>query len=233
MRLVTYNIRGGLGMDGVRSTRRIAAVLRDIEADIICLQEVHQRLPWSRFRDQPGQLSRCLRKPVVFQSNYNVGIGGFGNAILTALPMFAPFSHCIPNARERRSVLRRPEKRGLLGIRLQTNEGPLSILTTHWSLDAQDRIEGAEVVANRVKDMSGQAILCGDFNALPDSPELALLRAETGLDDSGAADGRLTFPSDTPVERIDYVLVSPNIHISRYDVLESLASDHRPVVVEW
>ena len=45
MRVMTYNIRGGLGMDGHRSIERIGAVVRDAGADVVGLQEVHQRLP--------------------------------------------------------------------------------------------------------------------------------------------------------------------------------------------
>jgi endonuclease/exonuclease/phosphatase (EEP) superfamily protein YafD len=40
-----------------------------------------------------------------------------------------------------------------------------------------------------------------------------------------------TFPADNPVERLDYVFVTPTIQLVKYQVLETLASDHRPLFV--
>jgi endonuclease/exonuclease/phosphatase family metal-dependent hydrolase len=233
LRLVTYNIRGGLGMDEVRSTQRIAEVIEQTQADIICLQEVHQRLPWSRFQDQPGHLARLLRKAVVFQANFGYGIGGFGNAILTGLPILATHSFQIPNQRERSSILKMPEKRGLFRADLQPEKRGLTVFTTHWSLHANDRIETAAAVANHIRAVSGPVILCGDFNAVPNSPEMEALLQATGLVDAGSAASELTFTSDKPTHRIDYILMSPDIHVNSVEVVHTQASDHLPVVVDF
>jgi endonuclease/exonuclease/phosphatase family metal-dependent hydrolase len=40
MRITTYNIHKGRGMDGRTSIKRIAKVLDEVNADIIALQEV-------------------------------------------------------------------------------------------------------------------------------------------------------------------------------------------------
>ena len=57
MRIVTYNTRGSLGMDGLRSTRRIVETVRAVSPDIVCFQEIHQRLAWSGREDQPAILA--------------------------------------------------------------------------------------------------------------------------------------------------------------------------------
>ena len=220
-------------MDGVRSTRRIAEVLREIDADIICLQEVHQRLPWSGMRDQPGHLSRLLGKQVLFQANYGYGLGGFGNAILTALPIAATHSYRLPNRRERSKILRLPEKRGLFQTEVETPGGRLSVFTTHWSLNADDRMETAGVAAQWIHSTQQPTIVCGDFNSLPGSAEMQSLIGATGLTDSGVAAGEPTFTSDRPSHRIDYVLVSAGIRISSLAVIQTLASDHFPVVLDF
>ncbi len=67
MRVMTYNIRGGLGMDGggTRADRRSRARR---EPDIVCFQEVHRRLPWSGYTTSRGAC-RALGDAVRFQAN--------------------------------------------------------------------------------------------------------------------------------------------------------------------
>ncbi len=231
MRIVTYNIRGCLGIDGVRSPERIARVLRETRADVVCLQEVHQRLPDSGLQDQPRRLSRLLGMPVRFQCNYRMGWGRYGNAILTSLPVLDRTSTELPNRRERESILRLPERRGLLELVLDTDDGPLTVMTSHWSLHAEDRLESVQIVAARVRQRKGRIVLCGDFNAPPSAPEMGLLAAETGLADAGAAENAPTFPSDRPQSRIDYVWGSPDLALSALTVMQTQASDHLPIVV--
>ena len=59
MKLVTYNIRFGLGLDQVIDLARIAETVRD--ADIIALQEVERFWKRSDMSDQPEILGRHLR----------------------------------------------------------------------------------------------------------------------------------------------------------------------------
>ena len=75
-------------------------------------------------------------------------------------------------------------------------------------------------------------ILIGDLNAEPGAAELQPLLARLrDAWDPGAGPG-LTFPADTPVKRIDYVLVSRHFDVHTTRVPVSVASDHRPVVVD-
>ncbi|HXG24745.1 MAG TPA: endonuclease/exonuclease/phosphatase family protein [Chthonomonadales bacterium] len=230
MRLVSYNIRGGLGIDGRRSLRRIAEVLREVDAQIICLQEVHCRLPWSGFQNQLRALARWLGMPALFQNNVWLALGGFGNALLTSLPVLSLARHRLPNSGERACVRKLPERRGLLEAVLQSPQGPLTVMVTHWSLNARDRQQSAEKVAALVAARRTPVLLAGDFNAAADSPEMARLRGLTGLCDRGSAP---TFPAHRPATRIDYVLHSPEVPVTRVWVVETPASDHRPVVVAW
>lgn len=221
-------------MDGRRSVERIAEVLRGIRAEVVCLQEVHQRLPFGGLQNQPDRLRRLLGGAVVFQNLWRGGAGGYGNAILTALPIRSRASHWLPNeAEHRRHLLLRTEWRGLLEVVVETVAGALAVLTTHWSLEAEDRLRSAEWVAERVRSLPIPVILAGDFNAGADSAEMKRLREWTGLLDAGAERAEPTFPADDPHLRIDYVLHSPGLRVSRLTVVDSQASDHRPLVIEW
>jgi endonuclease/exonuclease/phosphatase family metal-dependent hydrolase len=91
------------------------------------------------------------------------------------------------------------------------------------------RVQVAETLDILAADRPGaNQVLLGDLNAEPAAPELAPLW--TVLRDTG--DGRPTYPADAPVKRIDFVTVSPNVRATRTEVLDSTASDHRPVVAE-
>jgi endonuclease/exonuclease/phosphatase family metal-dependent hydrolase len=220
-------------MDGIRSIERIADVLRPLDADVICLQEVNRRLPWSRFEDQPGKLSTLLGMKALFQSNYRVGLGGFGNLILTRLPVKERLDVKLPNPRERASILRRMEGRGAVGAILTTDGRPILVLCTHWSLDATDRAEAVPALREVLASRPGPAVLAGDLNACDDSPEISRLVSELQMADSGACERLPTFTSTEPSSRIDYVLISTHLgsaHPPR--VINSIASDHLPVVVD-
>src|SRR2546423_931230 len=151
MRLLTWNIRGGLGMDGRRSIERVSEVIKDTGAEIVCLQEVHQRLPWSGFQNQPADLERLLGMKVIFGGNYGLQGSRFGNALLTGLPVVSWRNIRLPNSRERRRRGMFLERRGLLEVVVSLPSGPLALFTTHWSLDAEDRMESAVIVSERIR----------------------------------------------------------------------------------
>ncbi|HKY67745.1 MAG TPA: endonuclease/exonuclease/phosphatase family protein, partial [Acidimicrobiales bacterium] len=76
-------------------------------------------------------------------------------------------------------------------------------------------------------------VLLGDMNAGPETPEMRALT--TVLVDAwaavGAGDGH-TFPARRPIARIDHVLVHGPVRPVGAEVVDTRASDHRPVVVD-
>ncbi len=224
MRVMTYNIRGGWGMDGQWSTERIAEVVLAQAPDILCLQEVHQRLPQSRFVDQPGRLQKALGLPVVFQANLRLGVGGYGLALVSRYPVNTVQNHLLPSVRE---------QRGVLQVSLTTPTGLLTVFCTHWGLNGKERERQGARLAKLVTAVSGPVLVCGDFNEGQDAPGIRLLRERTGLQDADADLNRRTYPADKPEARIDYILYSPELSLSAISPVETLASDHLPLVAEF
>lgn len=224
MRVMTYNIRGGWGMDGGWSTERIADVVLEQAPDIVCLQEVHQRLPQSRFVDQPGRLQKALGLPVVFQANLRLGVGGYGLALVSRYPVNTVGNHLLPSVRE---------QRGALEVSLTTPQGSLTVFCTHWGLNGAERERQAARLAELVLAVPGPVLVCGDFNENSDAAGLGLLLSQTGLQDADAAKKRLTYPADTPAARIDYILASPSLSLQGIFPVNSLASDHLPLVADF
>jgi endonuclease/exonuclease/phosphatase family metal-dependent hydrolase len=222
VRLMTYNIRAGLGIDDSRSISRIAEVIRAASAQVVCLQEVDRFLPRSGLVDQAEWLGDRLGMRSVYQRNYTTGLGGMGNAILSSLDVMSVSSHRLTSL---------DEPRGLLEVSLQTPGGPLRVFCTHLGLDAQERVEQAGEIAAAINAARGPKLLCGDLNEGLEGPALTTLLTSTGLRDA-VPDGFLTFPSDAPVKRIDFVLHDPLLTAASRGVVETRASDHLPVLVD-
>ncbi len=210
-------------MDGRRSAERIAEVVAAQDADIVCLQEVHQRLPQSGFVDQPGQFEKFLGLPVIFQANLRIGLGGYGLAVVSRYPVGTVQNHLLPSVRE---------QRGVLEVRLDTPNGPLSLFCTHFGLNGEERVKQAANLAELVLGTSSPVIVCGDFNERADAPAVRLLLERTGLVDADAARDRRTYPVNALEARIDYVFYSPMLACRELSVIETDASDHLPLVGE-
>ncbi len=224
MRVMTYNVRGGWGSDGRKSTERIAEVVRGQFPDIVCFQEVHQRLPQSKFVDQPARLEQQLGMPFVFQANLHLGVGRYGVGVASRYPVRGVRNHLLPSVRE---------QRGALQVTLETPDGLLTVFCTHWGLNGEERERQAAQLADLIADVSGLTIVCGDLNERPDAPAVRLLLDRTGLSDADAALSRPTYPTERPEARIDYVFFPPSLMLTDVSVLETPASDHLPLIADF
>ncbi len=226
MRILTYNTRGSLGMDGLRSTPRIAQVVRELTPDIVCFQEIHRKTLASSGEDQPEVLSARLGRPFAFQSNLSMGFGDYGVGIAYRGRLHQSIEHSLPS---------RMEQRGALEVQLRDIGGfrRLTVLSTHWGLNDEERLQQAEALALIVRGSSHPIIVCGDLNENANGEAVQKLLLATGLLDSDAAHNRSTFLSDNPTTRIDFILHSSDLRAVNVEVVSSLASDHLPVLVDF
>lgn len=224
MRILTYNIRGGLGLDGRRDTARIADCVRALDVDIACFQEVHQRLPWSGWINQPGIFAQRLGMRFVFQKCVRLPWGGYGLGIATRLPVQSITRHRLAS---------RGESRGALRVQVATAHGPLSVFSTHWGLSAGERAAQAAQMAGWVRDCPHPVVVCGDLNDVPEAGYVQSLIEETGLRDAGQTLNEPTYPSDAPRARIDVVLHAQQWRADHVETLPSLLSDHLPLVADF
>jgi len=225
LRVLTFNIHGGLGTDGAFDYERLAAVIRAAEPDLVALQEVDQGTARSAGADQPALLAGLTGLHVAYGKAMDYDGGLYGEAILSRAPLSAERIHALPQWAPH-------EPRCLLATRV-TPAGwprPLAFLNTHLEhQDAPLRLAQAEAVAGI--EAAEPAILCGDFNATPESePMRAVLR---GWTDATAAPGLLSFPATASTVKIDYVLFRPAgaFRVVSAETLDARASsDHRPVL---
>jgi len=223
-RIVTYNIRAGLGLDGVRSIRRIGDVLASLNPDVVCLQEVDQHVLRSWLSNQPKFLSTRLGMQVMFQRNLRYGVGGFGNCILVKPLIMHCRCHSLPAD---------GEPRGLVEVTAAPGGHEVTIFCTHLSTEKEVRVRQAKEVVKIVKAVHGPHVLCGDMNDVMGSETLSTL-----LDDPVLRDSSLEIrPTYTPLStkdhrKIDFVLADLRFEVKDERVIDTNASDHLPVVVD-
>lgn len=107
LRILSYNIHHGEGVDGKLDLERIAGVIRSVSPDLVSLQEVDRKVIRSKSVDQPAELARLCDMKVVFEKNIELQGGEYGNAILSKLPILSHRNHPLPmnNPGEARGVL--------------------------------------------------------------------------------------------------------------------------------
>ncbi|MYW09428.1 metal-dependent hydrolase [Streptomyces sp. SID2563] len=246
LRVATYNIHAGAGMDNVFDLDRQVAALRALDADVIGLQEVDVR--WgdrSEWRDLAAELGRRLRMHVSFAPIYSldpVEEGGprreFGVAVLSRYRIVSAENHDLTRLSTQDPDPVPAPAPGFGEVVLKVRGLPVHVYATHLDYRADPSVRVAQVADTRRIMAEDQAherrpvrqILLGDFNAPPTAPELAPLWKElTDIEPGGP-----TYPALNPVQRIDYVAVSKDTVRVRGAAVaeETIASDHRPVVAD-
>ena len=228
LRLLTYNIHHGAGVDGRLDLERIGRVITLASPDIVALQEVDQGANRSGRIDQLAELAKQLGMHGRFGPNIKYDGGFYGNAILSRFPFERTTNHLLPNVNQ-------GEQRGVLEAHLKLDDHTsLVLFATHFDHrpDDQERWESAaaiNAISTKQKQMMPR-LLMGDLNDLPASRTIKKLSAFWKMaNDRPMA----TFPVEIPLRQIDYVMVAParRWQIGRVEVLdEQVASDHRPLL---
>lgn len=207
MKLLSWNIQWGRGMDGQVDLSRILRTIHQLgDFDIICLQEVAVNfpgLPGTQGENQFAELSYELAGYTgVYGAATDVpdGDGGrslFGNAIFSRLPVGQIWRHLLPWQAE----LATPSmQRVLVEAVVTTDLGPLRVMTTHLEYYSQHQrkiqIDAIRCLHSEACAMSqrkplteeqggtfevflrpAQALLCGDLNFPSTAPEHARILA--------------------------------------------------------
>ncbi len=220
-RVASYNIRNGIGIDGIMDRDRIAETISRLNADIIGVQEVDSVTGRSGGTYVLGEVAAQTGMIPVYAPAIDFDGGRYGIGILCRVAPDSIVRISLPGREEARTAL----------ICLWPE---IAVCCTHLSLTDSDRLAGGLIAAKRLQELAGDRamIMLGDFNTLPNSELWSSLLHTFGLQ---RADGfqTPTFPSDKPMETIDYILSGgPNCTASGIRVLESTASDHRPIVTD-
>jgi endonuclease/exonuclease/phosphatase family metal-dependent hydrolase len=230
LRVMSYNIHLGIGMDGKLDLARTAKLIVSHKPDLVALQEVDNKTRRTGGVDQTAELAKLTGLHGQFGKAMDHDGGQYGEAVLSRWPILKAENFPLPGDLGY-------EPRAALMVRVGVHQvGPLWFVGTHLDHTRnakQRRMQIDKLDEVLLRDDRLPAILAGDFNAEPSSDEMR--RVFKHWTDAGPSHDQLTWPADKPRMRIDYILYRPQ---SRWRVLhaevidEPLVSDHRPVLVE-
>lgn len=228
LRILTYNIHHGEGVDGRVDYERLARVIRSANPDLVALQEVGNRTTRSAGVDQAAKLGELSGMHAIFGKAMDFQGGEFGEALLSRWPFVRTRNHPLRAGagHEPRALLE-----GVISI--EATDTQLRFYGTHLDHEeTAERVNQARTIVAAVgNDGAGLMILCGDLNASPDSEPLAILKEQ--WTDATALPDLLTFPSEKPLLQLDYILFRPRqaFRVVEVRILdERVASDHLPVL---
>jgi endonuclease/exonuclease/phosphatase family metal-dependent hydrolase len=237
LRVLTYNVHGCVGLDGILSVERVARVIARYQPDVIALQELDMGRARSGWVDQAEMIAETLGLAMELHPTFQHEGEQFGDAVLSRLPMQLVRTGRLPNLPGRTDH----EPRGVIWIDVCVGGQTLHILNTHLSVYPRERRLQAEVLMS--SDWVGGApidnlVLCGDFNAGPRLPTCrtigrVLHDVQVGLDGHRP---RRTWGGRYRVARIDHIFLGPGLDAVHVDVpvnhLTRTASDHFPLLAD-
>lgn len=237
LRVMSYNIAAGGG-----DLDRTTATIRTSAADIVALQEVD--VHWSTrsgFTDQAAVLAERLGMQVRFAHIYALPgataatpLREHGVALLSRYPIVAYTNHSITRLSTQAEGSPPAPMPGFLEATVDVRGTRVRVFNTHLDFrpDPAVRRQQVDETLAIIGHPSAPTLLFGDLNAPPGAPELQPIFKQ--LRDSWvvSADSGFTYSATAPVRRIDYVFSSSHFRVSAVAVFESLASDHRPVIID-
>ncbi len=130
--------------------------------------------------------------------------------------------------------------RNIQYVTFSRNGRELTVINFHglWNgkgkTDSSERLAQSQKIVDFIRTLSGEIVLIGDFNLLPDTESLSLLE-KAGLRNlikEYAIESTRTSLYDKPVKFADYALVSTTVDVVNFRVLPDEVSDHSPLLLE-
>jgi endonuclease/exonuclease/phosphatase family metal-dependent hydrolase len=220
LRIATYNIHGAIGRWRRHSAERIAAVIAELDADIVALQQVPLRgasTPNVLACLQAASGMHAVEGPTLETSGRR-----YGNAVLSRLPVRATRTLDLSFARR--------EPRGALDADIECGLGVLRVVATHLGLSAMERSMQVRTLLAAFDTSALPVILLGDINEW--FVHGRALRAL--VSHFRRAPAPRTFPACLPVLALDRIWIHPSEWLVDIDAhrsaLARVASDHLPLV---
>lgn len=250
LRLLTYNIHKAIGTDRRYRPERVAEILHQSGADILCLQEVDFSVPRSHHDDLAHRLAEALGFHCSLGLNVFLKRGAYGNAILSKYP--------IVHTENLNITWGIKKARGCLMSRIETPAGDVAVLNMHLGLAGFERIRQVRMILESSFLQTVQSlptVIVGDTNdraekvdrlfnrkgyidtssvrvkpavakktvQLPDWRKLKNIKDIKEIRSLGIPVDLQTFPSYSPFPliRIDKVFVNNRFEIRAHEVIRN------------
>ena len=217
IRVLTWNVHGGLGLDGVRDFSRIVDYIAAIDADIVALQEVDGRNRAGR--SQPMDIIRDrLGHEGITASTITAPDGDYGHLLLCRWPLVEAVTHDLSMSAF--------EPRCAVSATAKTPAGDLRVVATHLGLRVGERSRQIRALCAALGN-DRPTVLMGDFNGW-----VRYWSAQVLLEQEFAEFTKLrTYPARVPLLALDRIFCRPAGMLVSAKVFKSepLFSDHLPL----
>jgi endonuclease/exonuclease/phosphatase family metal-dependent hydrolase len=242
MRLVSWNIHGGVGRDGRRDLDRVARVLEGARCDVAALQEVGDQdhavsaaEASHKVADHAAHLGKLLGWYVAYGPTLVLSGRPYGNAVLSRHPVLRVKNYDLS--------VRGREPRGCLRADLHVEGSALHVFNLHFGLSGGERRRQAGMLlsADLLRDaaLTAPMVVCGDFNMWSPVPGPIARLLRQSLRDAAHLAGvrRATWPASFPLLRLDRAYVDAGIEVLGCGVVDDpearAASDHLPLWIDF
>ena len=219
LRIMSYNIRIGIGMDNKTDLQRAADVIKRVNPDFVGLQEVDSVAERSGWVDQAKALGEMTGMHYIFAPALERSKGLYGIAALVKEKPISYRNVHLPGQEEVRTFL-------------VLEYDDYLLCNTHFSLVAESRMESVDIIRSVIAEYDKPAIITGDFNMYPTSEECHKMdEMWKPLSDTT----RFTVPADGALWAIDYIWGREgyDYKVLNYEVVdEPMASDHLPLYID-
>ena len=222
-KLMTYNVRNGIGIDDSVSVRRVADAIVRQAPEIVAVQELDSVTGRSQGRYVLGDIGKMTGMYPCYSPAIDYDGGRYGIGVLCRTEPLSVHRYSLPGEEEARAMI-------------VVEMTDYMFACTHMSLTDADRMRSLDIIRSVASESYSAThkpfFIAGDFNSHPDSEFIKALMVEfTPLTDTTVP----TFPADIPDETLDYIIlyapsVTGPVKSGSSVVNEPSASDHRPVV---
>ncbi len=217
IKVMTYNVRNGVGLDNRRDHSRTARVIDAVRPDVVAVQEVDSVTGRSGGLYVLGEIAAQTAMYPIFAPAIEHDGGLYGIGLLCRERPDSVTRVVLPGREEARALL-------------IADYPDYSVACTHLSLTEADALASVPLICREAEARAPRPmILMGDLNSLPSSAVIDSLRSRFTI---FSASDTPTYPADSPEECIDYIMVAncPDAYASSLAVVnEPAASDHRPI----
>jgi endonuclease/exonuclease/phosphatase family metal-dependent hydrolase len=230
IRIATYNIHRCRGMDRRTMPSRVAEVIREMNADVVALQEVIGAGPSGA--GQAEEIGAALGMGWVMHSVRQLRNHHFGNVVLSRFPVSHHGHYDLS--------WRTCEERACQRVDLDVGEDVLHIYNVHLGTAVLERRYQAARLAAFVHDhrITGPKIILGDFNewmkGLATKTLSALFKS---IDIAQHLKRKRTYPGFFPMLHLDHIYYEGDVTVRRMELVRTrralMASDHLPLVADF
>lgn len=224
----------------------ILALVREINPDILCCQEITTDSHINPNRNVPAEIAKIVGgdyKYLEVLPSLDNRPASMGNAIISRLPIVKSRSVLVQKGGK--DISYSTQTRGYIEVSVKIEENTFIIGTTHLSyvdgfVETKARTKEADKLLDFIKNNDKDFMIMGDFNSAPDSSTVKKMEARFKA--VGPDYSELTFTTkpfqhdafrvDGLEWRLDYIFATSNINVLSSKIIKTKYSDHLPILAE-